>query len=429
MEQIISIILLVFLYFSLAMLVLYLPRICYYFFAFKKQDKLNNSKKNRIAVIIPARNESTVIGHCLDTLAKQTYDSNYFDIHIVVADKKDPTIEIAYLYERTHITIINEQTCKGDALDGVLKKILADDPDKYDAFLIVDADNLAAKDLLEEMNNALASGKQIICGKKLIKNWQSRRRDSRSLVSNCTALVWTMVDELGNRARNAFGMTITMVGTGMMVRADVIKQNDGWPYRGLTEDYEMAMDAVLKDWSSMYYSHAKVYTEEAIDEKTASKRKLRWISGHVEAKRKYGKKIRKKILSKETTFKNIGFLIGTYPVAIFFGVSMVIIMGGLALLGFWAGGFGSYDVNLMFLILRLVWIPLVLVYGALFLYTLIILIADWKNMKVPLYEKFAVLFFHPLYAVSYFPVYIIANLKKSDSVKWAATDRIEFEAD
>jgi hypothetical protein len=77
------------------------------------------------------------------------------------------------------------------------------------------------------MNNSLASDRQIIVGKKRIKNWESANRRDRSLVSNCTSLVYSMVDDLGNRHRTNRHIPVSMCGTGMMVRADVIKQLGG----------------------------------------------------------------------------------------------------------------------------------------------------------------------------------------------------------
>ena len=413
----------IYLWFCAGALIIYLPRISYYFFAFKKQKKLVNQKKNKIAVIIPARNESTVVSHCLDSLTAQTYDPQCFDLHIVIADETDPTTQIAAAYERAFVTVVSAQTCKGEALDGVLKRILSESPDKYDAFLLLDADNLAAPDLLEEMNNALVSGKQIICGKKLIKNWQIRRCDARSFISNCTALTYPQVDELGNRARNFFSMTISMIGTGMMVRADVIKENGGWPYRALTEDYEMTADAIVKGWTSMYYSHAKVYTEEAVDAKTAFKRKMRWIKGYTQCQRRYYKIIIKKVFSGDITWINLGFLFSTYPAYAFFGVSAVAMVFGIIAVGF--SLFGN-AVNLA-AALSMALFPLSFIYGVIFIFTLITLIADWRNIRIPLHEKLTILFFNPIYSLGYFRIFIIAFLTRYDYFKWEPTYRIPFE--
>ena len=413
----------IYLWFCIVAFIAFFPRISYYFVAFKKQKKLVGEKKNRIAVIIPARNESAVVCHCLDSFAAQTYNPQYFDVHVIVADETDPTTEIASVYEHIAVTVISEQVCKGDALDGVLKKILIETPDKYDAFLIVDADNLAAPDLLEEMNNALSSGKQIICGKKLVKNWQSRNPDSRSFISNCTALTWTQLDELGNRARNVLGMTITMIGTGMMVRADIIKENNGWPYRSLTEDYEMTAAAIVKNWTSMYYSHAKVYTEEATDAKTAFKRKMRWVKGYTQCQGQYHKKIVKKTFSEGLEWRNFDFLYSTYPAYAFFGAS-----GAAVIFGMISAGFSIFGNTVgLAAALRMVLLPSAFVYGTLFIFTLVTIIADWRNIKIPLREKLAVLFFNPIYMLGYFRVFITAFSTSYDYFKWESTERIPFE--
>jgi len=414
----------IYLWFCIVALIAFLPRISYYLVAFKKQKRLVNLYKNKFAVIVPARDESAIVAHCLDSLVAQTYDPQFFDVHIVVADETDPTMEIAAAYERTYVTVVNGQTCKGSALDGVWKSVLAETPDRYDAFLIIDADNIAAPDFLEEMNNALGSGKQIICGKKLIKNWQSRRRDSRSFISNCTALTYAQVDELGNRARNALGMSITMIGTGMVVRTDVMKENNGWPYRGPTEDYEMTADAIIKDWSSMYYSHAKVYTEEATDAKTAFKRKMRWIKGYMHCQRQYHKKVLKKTFSGGIKWRNFDFMYSTFPAYTFFGVSVAAMIFGIVAIGL--SLFGN-TVSLA-AALPMALLPLALIYGVLLAFTLVTIVADWRNIKIPFHEKLVLLFFNPVYMLGYFRIFITAFFVGIDYFKWEPTDRIPFEA-
>ncbi|MCL2861332.1 MAG: glycosyltransferase [Firmicutes bacterium] len=424
MENVIEIILRIYLWFCLAALLLYLPRVSYYFVALREQKKLKNSEKNKIAVIIPAKNESIVIRDCLNSFSNQTYPKEYFDVFVVIENEDDPTSEIAKNYENTFVTIVGNQTCKGDALDGVLKKILTDDDDKYDAYLIVDADNIATPNLLEEMNNALGSKKHIICGKKLIKNWNSSRRDSRSFVSNCTSLIYTLVDDLGNRARNGFGITITIIGTGLMVHKDIIKKNNGWPYRSLTEDYELTADAIVNNWTSMYYAHAKVCTEEATDRKTVKKRKDRWIGGYVQCKRKYRKKIFKKILSRNVSWRNLSYFVGTIPPGMFLGVSIVSFIFGLVAIGF---GILSPSVDL-YLALRMTWVPLVVLYGSLFVFTLAALLTDRSNIKISFLEKLAILFFHPFFTLGYLRAFILALFKRKKNFKWdTTTERIPFE--
>ena len=56
---------------TIAAFVLYLPRIWYFVDGFKKVKQLNNPVKNRLAVLVPARNEKGVI-HMMESLEKQT---------------------------------------------------------------------------------------------------------------------------------------------------------------------------------------------------------------------------------------------------------------------------------------------------------------------------------------------------------------------
>ena len=72
-------------------LLIYLPRAIAWFGAVKPQKRFINEKQNRIAVVIPARNESKSIGPLLDCLDNQSYAKENFDTYVVVAEKDDPT--------------------------------------------------------------------------------------------------------------------------------------------------------------------------------------------------------------------------------------------------------------------------------------------------------------------------------------------------
>lgn len=95
MELIIENALRIYLLVCLFLLILYIPRIAYYFSAFRDQPRLINPTKNRLAVLVPAKNESKVIQALLDTLNLQTYDRAFFDVHVIVEDARDPSVAMA----------------------------------------------------------------------------------------------------------------------------------------------------------------------------------------------------------------------------------------------------------------------------------------------------------------------------------------------
>ena len=55
-------------------------------------------KKHRFAIIVPARNESAVIGKLLDSLDAQTFGVDHGDVFIAVESPDDPTCKIAADY-------------------------------------------------------------------------------------------------------------------------------------------------------------------------------------------------------------------------------------------------------------------------------------------------------------------------------------------
>jgi len=422
MEALIANIQNIYLLICLFLLIVYIPRIWYYVDGFRKQPHLVSAKKHRLALIVPAKNESRSIGALFDTIDKQTYDRSMFDVHVVVEDPHDPTIEMARRQVDAFIHVVPEQTRKGEALDGALKAILKEDPDRYDAFIIVDADNLIHPDFMMEMNNALSSDRQIIIGKKYIKNWEASDRKARSLICNCTALVYTMVDDLSNAHRTRRNIPISMCGTGLLVRADVIKDLGGWPYRTLTEDYELMMDCILRGYTSMYYKHAIVYTEEPVEHHTSFKRRMRWLSGYSQCNKIYRKRVLKKTFGEgKIIWRNFDFLYSLIPVFIFAGASLLVSIVSLLA----AGAYALFFSPLWWPLLCGGLLALGLVYGAIMLFTLLALIVDPKAIKMNPLEIIIVLIVNPLVMAEFIWIFV-RIFTSTNSLEWDNVDRIAY---
>ncbi|MBR5097005.1 MAG: glycosyltransferase, partial [Treponema sp.] len=171
--------------------ILYLPRIRYYIAGLKRPKHFSNPQKNALAVIVPAKNEKG-LRVLLDSLAAQTYDKDCYDTYVVVGDQDDPNIELAATYKNTFSKVVPNQTCKGEALDGILLDLLKEGKREYAAFIIVDADNIVDANFVMEMNNALVLDKQIILGKRRVKNYLYGRK-YRSWAVNCNALTYTFL--------------------------------------------------------------------------------------------------------------------------------------------------------------------------------------------------------------------------------------------
>jgi len=231
------------------------------------------------------------------------------------------------------------------------------------------------------------------------------------------------LDDLGNKCRNKYNGPITITGTGVLVCADIIKELGGWPFRTLTEDMELSVNCIIRGYSTLYYEHAIVYTEEPLKLKAANKRRERWLRGFAQCDKLYRKEIKKLTFGECISWKYLEKLYGLVPLITFAAASVV-----MSVLGFtWWIVFGLFGAGSPWLILsKYALLPFAMMYVLLFLFTLLILIVAGRDMKVRLYEKFIVLLLNPVYQLQYFFVYVKAYISRKEFC-WSAVERAVYE--
>lgn len=405
---------------SLLAFLLYIPRVRCWFYARYKQPRLQNKVQHKLALLIPARNESAAIGALLQSLGEQTYPADRFDAHVIVADPTDPTIAMAKAAGAT-VHVVANQTCKGDALDTCLKTILTNTPNLYDAYIIIDADCVLDARFCEEMNNAMASGAEIICAKKKVKNYFFGGRREQPLSACCNAIIWTLIDNLGNAAKAKHGDTCFTVGTGLMLRADVVRQNGGWPYKAtVTEDMELMHDTVLNGWKTFYYQYAVLYMEEADNLRTTNKRRRRWMTGVIDSKRLYAPRIAADATASRRHrqiyhTRNLWVAYLLVGLSAFFCISNAVATVLLR----------TFRSDAWLPALRNSLIGFGAIYAMFFVMTVFALIADWENIRLPLHRKLALLFVHPLFYMQYIPI-VAVGLFTNCGRQWDVIERVNF---
>lgn len=405
-------------------IILYFPRMKCWFYAFGHQEKLINPKKNRLAVIVPAKNESESVTPLFDSLAGQTYPRELFDVYVVVDDGNDPTV--AMTEQRGYESVVVKgQTKKGDALDGCLKAILAKDAYRYDAYIVIDADTVLDEAYLEEMNNAMVKDTEIVVSKKRVKNYYFGDKSTRTLSACCNGVIWTLMDNLGNYDKSKHGYPCFIVGTGFLMRADLVRKNGGWPYMStLTEDVELMMDTVLSGYKTTYYEHAIVYMEEATRLSVTNKRRLRWMMGVVDSDRLYmpridakqGKGTNKNERMKRYHATSLNIVYGLVGTALVYSMICTLLTVMLAILAhplWWWALLGAV-------------IGVAAIYVYFLVPTLFAVFSDWKVIKLSFLGKFLLIFAHPIYYMGYIPVMRRALFSKKGRHTWVAIDRGNF---
>lgn len=425
MTEAIWITLCVYIVLSVIAVALYLPKMLGYRYAFKKLPRKKAVEKRKISIIIPARGESRIIGDLFASLEKQTYSREDFDINVIVKDADDPTIAIAESFG-AHTYVVSAQKCKGDALDGYFKAIGKEGICKYDAFVIVDADAVLAPDYAAELNNALEYNYDIFITRKFAKNYLGDRKN-RSVFSNCSALTWPIIDDLGNLYRMHKEIPLNLCGQGMMIRRNVIEEIGGWPYRTLTEDYELKLDSILKGYKSMFYPYAVIYTEEALTHEENFQRRLRWLMGYSQCDRKYKEQIRDQAKQRgKLTNGEREYFFGIVPLLLYLITTALTIFAGAALAIFYAVQRQPYFFYASWL---LVFTPFCVMYVLLFCYGVLAYFSDTEAFRaLSKKEKWAMFLFNPFYLLEYVPIFLCCrrNVRKGRAPAWKQTERMTY---
>lgn len=407
-------------------LILYLPKLIGFRYAFKKPKHYEATDKRRIALVVPARGESKIIGDLFASIQRQDYDPSCFDVFVIVKEKTDPTVNIA-LKMGARVFVVEKQKCKGDALDGFFKALTPETLRSYESFVIVDADAVLDPAFVRELNCALETDFDIFIARKYAKNFLGGK-ENRSIFSNCSALTWPMIDDLGNTYRMEHAIPLNLCGQGMMIRRRVIEELGGWPYRTLTEDYELKLDSLLRGFKSMFCPFAILYTEEALEHSENFTRRLRWLTGYKQCDKKYRDKIKKQARERgKYTAGEFEYFFGLFPPVLFAVTTAVTMVAGISFIIYYLL---SNDILWRTALTGLVALPFFILYILLFAYGLLAMFAC-REMFKPLgfAERLAMLLYNPFYMLEYFPIYIKSwwRVKRNKTSSWKPTERIHYD--
>ena len=256
-------------------------------FAFyNKNGKIRKYKaKTKFAILIAARNEEKVIGNLLDSLNKQNYPKELYDIFVIPNNCTDKTREIAVNKGATIIDCQVPVSSKGDALKFSFKFMLQNYPE-YEAYCIFDADNIVHPNFLKRMNDAK------LAGYKVAQGYRDSKNPSDTWISSCYSLYYLIQNYFFNQARMNMGWSSSINGTGFMVSKEVITEY-GFNTMTLTEDIEFAAQCALNNVKIAFVKDAITYDEQPLSFSQSWKQRKRWSIGTFQCLFKYSGKLLK----------------------------------------------------------------------------------------------------------------------------------------
>ena len=289
----------------------------------KLKDKpLVDDKKHKFVAIIPAHNEEHVIGNLIESLKKQDYPHELYDIYVIADNCTDKTKEIAEelgakVFERKEED--KTKQTKGYALQLFLNTLMSDPKMDYDAFCVFDADNIVDEHFLTAMNKHLCQGEDVVQGYRDIKN------PTDSWISAGYAIFYWTMNRFYHLARYNIGLSPLLNGTGFMVKFDVVKPN-GWETQTLTEDIEFSLKQIIQGRKLGWATDAIVYDEQPTSFKQSWSQRSRWTVGHMQCLKTYTGQLYKAVKEHKTlmNFDGLLYIAGTTPILVVtFGLILI----------------------------------------------------------------------------------------------------------
>jgi cellulose synthase/poly-beta-1,6-N-acetylglucosamine synthase-like glycosyltransferase len=234
-----------------------------------KIPKLDYStKKNRIAVFIPAYKEDAVIIPVARQARYQSYPKEYYDV-IVLADSlmKATLTELSLLDIRLHPVQFEKSTKVKSLLSGL------NSFDQYDIAVILDADNVMDVDFLSKINAGFNYGWKAIQGQRTAKN-------KNTPLAILDGISEAIANHINRQGAIALGLSSPLIGSGMAFRFSMLKDvmNTMDSVGGFDKELQIR---ILENGTKIQYLKDAIVQDEKVDTKEVfENQRKRWVSSH-----------------------------------------------------------------------------------------------------------------------------------------------------
>ena len=371
---------------------------------------LPKAKKNHsYAFVIAAHNEEPVIGNLVRSILTQKYDG-LIDCFVVADACTDNTFEEAQKAGAIAWSR-NDLVRKGKSwvLDYAFNRILNEYGDKYEAFFVMDADNIIAPTYVEIMNQAFDAGYLVCTSYRNSKNFDS------SWISSAYATWFLREAKFLNNVRMMVGTSCAISGSGWLVSEKIIKGMHGWNFHVLTEDIQFSTFCCAHG-IQIGYAPAEFFDEQPVTFKASWTQRMRWTKGFYQVFFSYNRNLLSGII-KERRFSSYDMLMTVAPGMILTLLS-AFVNGAYLVIGYFSHGFIATQGELLMCVGSLV-----MTFGSMYIVFwilgLITTISERKHIHCR--KKWRIvtnIFTFPIFMLTYIPITVVALFKK---VEWVPT--------
>ena len=366
----------------------------------KRKKFIGRNENHRIAILIAARNEENVIGYLLDSICAQTYPMDHVDVYVGADNCTDDTARVA----REHGAIVFERhdtlhVGKGYVLNDMLRRIRRPGRRHYDAYLVLDADNILDPNFLSEIEKVYSAGYEIVTCYRNSKNYGD------NWISAGYALWFLREAQYLNNARMRLGSSCAVSGTGFLFSDGVLQRCGGWNFFLLTEDIEFTIDNVARGEKVGYAGGAVLYDEQPTSFAQSWRQRMRWSKGYLQVFCKYAVQLFSGIA--HGSFSCYDMTMNIMPAAVLTGVSLAVNVGAAITNVTNGGSMAALGISVLQTVASL--------YMTLFVLGVITTVTEWRKIRCAAWKKALYTFTFPVFMLTYVPICIVSLFAR---VEW-----------
>ena len=229
----------------------------------------------RVAVLVPAYNEETVIVRTI----RSVLNSDYANLHVIVIDdgSSDRTVEVAreaYAAEIAagRVAVLTKANGgKAAALNYALEQL------DEEIYVGIDADTVIAADAISKLIPHFEDAKiGAVAGNAKVGN-------RVNLWTRWQALEYITSQNFERRALDLFNVVTVVPGAIGAWRTAPVKAAGGYPLNTVAEDADLTMNLLEQGLKVVYEDRSLAFTEAPVDAQGLMRQRFRWSFGTLQA--------------------------------------------------------------------------------------------------------------------------------------------------
>jgi cellulose synthase/poly-beta-1,6-N-acetylglucosamine synthase-like glycosyltransferase/peptidoglycan/xylan/chitin deacetylase (PgdA/CDA1 family)/spore germination protein YaaH len=229
----------------------------------------------RVAILVPAYNEETVIVRTI----RSVLNSDYPNLHVIVIDdgSTDRTAEVAMQAYAAEIALHKLQVMtkpnagKAEALNFAVATLTED------FYVGIDADTVIASDAVSKLICHFTDPKVgAVAGNARVGN-------KVNLWTRWQALEYITSQNFERRALDLFDVVTVVPGAIGAWRTEAVRHGGGYPVNTVAEDADLTMNLLEQGYKVIYEDQSLAFTEAPINANGLMRQRFRWSFGTLQA--------------------------------------------------------------------------------------------------------------------------------------------------